>query len=306
MPLHPQARAFLDTLAAKKGPGWEQMPPAQAREVFQGLQELFGAGPELPQVENRTIGGRIPVRLYRPLTGPSLPAVLFFHGGGWVLGNLDTHDALCRRLAKESGCVFVSVDYGLAPEHKFPAALDDCFNSTQYVVDHAEALGVDCARLAVCGDSAGGNLAAAVALKARDSHGPLLHSQWLIYPVIEPRFDTGSYRALGEGYGLTRAAMQWFWDQYAPTSADRSSPLCNLSRAQLAGLPPAHVITAEFDVLRDEGEAYAARLKMAGVKVTSVCYDSMLHGFLHFAEPFDDARRATRELGHALQISMAK
>ena len=303
--LHPQARQFLDALAASNRPGWEEMSPAQARETFNGLKELFGTGPDLHAIENRTVAGRIPLRVYRPSAEKPLPVIMFFHGGGWVLGNLDTHDTLCRRLAKESGCVLISVDYRLAPEHRFPAALDDCFGATQYVAEHAEGFGVDASALAVCGDSAGGNLAAAVALMARNSGGPQLHSQWLIYPVTEPRFDTGSYRAFAVDHGLTRAAMQWFWDQYAPAAADRANPLAAPARAErLANLPPAHIITAEFDVLRDEGEAYAAALKAAGVKATLRRYEGMIHGFVHFAEPFDDAKRALTDLARALKASL--
>jgi acetyl esterase len=305
MPLHPQARAFLDVLAAQKGRGWEEMTPAEAREVFNGLTQVFGTGPELVGVENQVIDGRVPVRLFRPANGKALPVVMFFHGGGWVLGNLDTHDTLCRRLAKASGCIVVSVGYRLAPERRFPAALDDCFDAAVYVAEHADSLGIDARRLAVCGDSAGGNLAAAVALRARERGTLRVHSQWLIYPVLEAWFDTESYRAFGEGYGLTRAAMQWFWDCYAPTAADRANPLAApLLAKSLGGLPPVQVITAEYDVLRDEGEAFAAKLKAAGVPTTLRRHDGMLHGFLHFSEPFDDAKAALAELGAAMKGSL--
>ena len=306
MPLPRSGSAFLDAIAAQHAPGWEQMTPAEGRRTFSGFKELFGQGPELPAVENRAIAGQIAIRLYRPTVGSTLPCLMFFHGGGWVLGDLDTHDTLCRRLARESGCVVVAVDYRHPPEHRFPAALDDCFAAVQYVAAHARDFDLDASRLAVCGDSAGGNLAAAVTLRARDEDGPRLHSQWLIYPVIGADFDTVSYRTFGENYGLTRAAMRWFWNQYVPILLDRGNPLATPGNAlSLAGLPTAHVITAEYDVLRDEGERYALRLRAAGVRVTARRYDGMIHGFLHMAEPFDDGKRAVTELGQAIRSAMA-
>lgn len=306
MPLHPQAQAFLDAIAAKHGPGWEQMTPDAARRVFSGLTDLFGAGPELPAVENRTIAGQFAIRVYHPLAGDeTLPAIMFFHGGGWELGDLETHDALCRRLCQGSRCVVIAVDYRRPPEHPFPAAFADCFVATQYVIEHAQGFRVDAGRVAVCGDSAGGNLAAAVALRARDEGGPPLHSQWLVYPAIAPDFETASYRAYGEGYGLTRAAMEWFWRQYSPGPKERENSYLVPSRAAtLAKLPRAYVITAEYDVLRDEGEDYAGKLAAAGVQVTTRRYNGMVHGFLHFSEAFDDGKRAVTELAQAIRSAM--
>jgi acetyl esterase len=280
------------------------MTPAEGRKVFNGLTDLFGHGPELHAVEEQVIAGRIAIRIYRPAAG-QLPAIMFFHGGGWVLGNLDTHDTLCRRLAQGSGCVIVSVDYRVAPEYRYPAALDDCFDATQYVSEHAEHFGIDTRRLAVCGDSAGGNLAAAVALRAQEGHSFHLHSQWLIYPSVDPRCDSESYRLFGEGHALTRAAMQWFWDQYAPGAKELRDPgVAPIFAKSLIGLPATFVITAEFDPLRDEGEAYAAALRAAGVTVTAHRYDGMLHGFLHFAEPFDDGKRAVTDLAQVMRTTL--
>ena len=193
--LHPQVRNFLDTLAAQNRPGWETMPPAEGRALFSSFKALFGVGPELHRVEDRNIAGEVPVRIYWPSDEDNLAVVIYFHGGGWVLGNVNTHDPLCRRLASEAGCVVVSVDYRLAPDAKFPAAFDDCFAATAYVSQHADEFNVDPLRLVVAGDSAGGNLATAVAIRATEVGSPAICSQVLIYPVVEPTFDTESYLA---------------------------------------------------------------------------------------------------------------
>lgn len=305
MPLHPQAQAFLNQPSDLNASAWSEMTPAHARETYNGLTHLTGHGPALHQVEDLMLPGIVLLRVYRPSAQRPLPAVIYFHGGGWVLGNVETHDTLCRRLAHGSGCALVSVDYRLAPEHPFPAPLEDCVQAVRYIAAHASELGFDPARLAVGGDSAGGNLAAAVTLRLRDEGGPSLHSQWLIYPVTEARFDTVSYEAFATGHGLTRAEMQFFWSQYAPRLDDRRHPLASpLLASSLAGLPPAHVITAEYDVLRDEGEAYAARLNAAGIPATLHRYEGMLHGFMHFAEPFDDGKRAVAEMAESLRNSL--
>ena len=253
-------------------------------------------------MEDLRIEDRIPVRIYRPTPDKGLPAVLYFHGGGWVLGNVETHDTLCRHLAKISGSVIVSVDYLLAPDHPFPAAFEDCFEATRYVAKHPEEFGVDAERMGVCGDSAGGNLAAAVTLKAHENDAFQLDSQWLIYPVIEPDFESASYRKFAEGHGLTKHIMRWFWYQYVPCKDDRKNRFASPKFAQsLEGLPYSYVITAEYDVLRDEGEIYAKNLKSAGVPVELIRYDGALHGFMHFAAVFDDGQRAVKELGQAMK-----
>lgn len=300
MTLHPQSQNFLDQLAAKRGPGWHEMPVNESRELFDSLTAVFGEGPDLHAIEDQVIGDGISVRIYRPTDQPDQPVIVFFHGGGWVLGNLQSHDTVCRNLAKASACTVVSVDYRLAPEHKYPAALDDAFAATRYIAENASAMGVDAARLVVAGDSAGGNLAAAVALKARDENGPAIVKQVLIYPVIEPNFMTDSYLGCGEGYGLTRTTMQWFWEQYITGGAADRRYVC-LSNADAVGLPPAFIMTAEYDVLRDEGENYAALLRKAGVEVTLKRYPGMLHGFVHFAGVFDDALQAIHHIADDLQ-----
>lgn len=302
MPLHPQARSFLDVIAAQNAPGWDEIPPVEGRQIFAGFTDLFGEGPELHHIEDQRIEDRIPIRIYRPSPKEDLPVVLYFHGGGWVLGSIETHDALCRHLAVASESAIISVDYRLAPEHSFPSAFDDCYEATQYVLTNADRLRVNSAKTAVCGDSAGGNLAAAVALKARDFCDIKLDSQWLIYPVIEPQFESDSYQEFAEDHGLTRHIMRWFWDQYASTSKDRKNPYASPGCAKtLEGLPYSHIVTAEYDVLRDEGENYSEKLKAAAVPVELIRYDGALHGFMHFASAFDDGQRAVKELGLAMK-----
>lgn len=307
MPLHPKAKEFLAAVAAQGAPGWEEISPTQGREAFAGLTHLFGKGPELPRIENIKVANDIPVRIYYPVEQRSLPILMFFHGGGWVLGDLDTHDAFCRHLAQASGFATVSVDYRRPPEHPFPAAFDDCFNATEAVVKQAGSLSLDPTCVAVSGDSAGGNLAVAVALKARDTNSLHLNAQVLIYPVIEPRFETESYRAFAEDHGLTRAAMQWFWQQYIGEDVSKIDAYAAPGRVvSLAGLPPAYVLTAEYDVLREEGESYASRLQKAAVPVTTRRYDGMIHGFVHFSGFFDQGKQAITEIGSALRSITSK
>ena len=303
MPLHPQAQAFLDAIAEQNPPGWNEMTPDQGREIFASFGQLFGEGPELDRVEDQTIPGGVNIRIFSNAAAETQPAVIYFHGGGWVLGNVQTHDALCRRIAKASDCTVISVDYALAPEDKFPKPLEDCYLATQHVANHAADLGIDPGKIAVAGDSAGGNLAAAVTIKARDQAGPTIKFQLLIYPVIEPNFETESYRQFAEGHGLSRLVMQWFWKQYISDAAP--GPLAAPCTAEtLQGLPAAHVITAEYDVLRDEGEAYAEQLRAAGVPTTAKRYHGNLHGFIHFAEMFDDGIKATDDLAQILKAQL--
>ena len=301
MTLHPQSQQFLEEIAAKRGPGWHEMPVQESRRLFISLEKVFGRGPELEGVEDQVIDGQIPIRIYRPASQAApQPVILYFHGGGWVLGNIQTHDGVCRHLARATGCVVISVDYRLAPEHKYPAALNDAYAATAYVSQHAEELGIDAQRLIVAGDSAGGNLAAAVSLKSRDENGPKIAQQILIYPVIEPNFQTASYVAFGEGHGLTKDSMQWFWEQYMDEDSVDRKYLC-LANANTNGLPPTFVLTAEYDVLRDEGENYATRLRASGVATQLKRYPGMLHGFVHFAELFDDAAVAFQDIADSVR-----
>src|SRR5688572_13499385 len=283
MALHPQCKGFLDQIAASGGRPLHLLSPAEARA--QAMPPEL-AGPEQPvhQVENKRIpgdGGLIPIRVYRPSAASPLPALVFFHGGGFVLGGLDMSDRACRALANASGCVVISVDYRLAPEHTFPAAADDAFAATSYVAEHAADFGVDPALIAVGGDSAGGNLAVVVALRARDAGGPAIAFQLLIYPWVDFTDDSPSMREYGADHFLTAEAMAWFAGHYTPVPIDRRQPWVSPSHARLTGLPPAFVQTAECDPLRDQGEAYARRLIEAGVSATSKRYDGMIHVFFN-------------------------
>ena len=299
--LHPQAQAFLDGLAENPAPGWNELSPDEGREGFASLTELFGQGPDLAAVENSMARGKVPIRIYRPHGDGPFPAIVYFHGGGWVLGDLDTHDALCRRLASEAESIVVSVDYRRSPETVYPGARDDCYTATEFVFRHATELQIDVSRILVAGDSAGANLAASVSQLARDSRDFTISQQVLIYPVLDHRCCTESYEEFAEGFGLTRTAMRWFWDQYAAAETKREDGLVSpLLADDLRGLPPTHIVTAEYDVLRDEGEQYADRLRQAGVPTTHQRYDGMIHGFIHFSGLFDTGSQAIREIAQVI------
>ena len=301
MPLDSDIQAILDLFESMGVPDFWTMTPEEARNF-----EL-APPPEVPtpvggEVADRTIPGSeadIGVRIYRPgeeRTG----VVLYFHGGGWVIGGLDSHDETSRHICSGSGQTVVSVDYRLAPETRYPGAVTDCFDATAWVAANADELGVDAGRLAVAGDSAGGNLAAAVAQKARDRGGPAIAFQLLIYPVTNADFDTASCLENAEGYFLTRKSMQWFWDHYAPDPESRSEPYAAPLLGNLDGLPPALVQTAEFDPLRDEGEAYAEALRAAGCEVELTRYDGLIHGYFGMQAAVAASRTAMRQACDAL------
>jgi acetyl esterase len=309
--LDPEARALLEMLDAQDAPPLESENPIDARISRAEPLKMMGGEPDvLGRVEDLFIpglGGDIPVRVYANEHGGLRPALVYFHGGGFVLCNLDTHDAVCRALAKESGAVVISVDYRLAPEHKFPAAVEDAHAATVWVAENAELLGIDSSRIAVGGDSAGGNLATVIAIRCRDAGGPVLAAQVLIYPVTDlSTFETGSYVEFGEGYFLTRAAMKWFCGHYL-ASADiaRNPEVSPLLAADLSGLPPALVITAECDPLRDEGEAYAKRLEEAEVPVTATCYPGMIHPFVSLRGVLAGGRQAIHEAAEFIRSMSA-
>ncbi len=295
MTLHPDARAFLDAREAAGVRPVQDLTVAEAREQSIRLMALVDSGPAVATITDRDIPGPrgpIPLRVYRPADGATLgdppPVLVWFHGGGWVLGNLETTDPVCRDLASGVPCVVVSVNYRHAPEDKWPAAADDCYAATAWVAENAGALDVDPGRIAVGGQSAGANLAAVVALMARDRGGPPLIFQSLNVPVTHYDFDSLSYQEKAEGYGLTRAAMEYYWNCYLAHPDDGMHPYASPLRADdVGGLPPAHVLTAEHDPLRDEGDAYATRLQGAGVAVTHGRYAGMIHGFLG-AQAVDD------------------
>lgn len=295
MAIAPDARRVLDVLNAR--PPMETSTPEAARAASRE-RTAAAAVVDIPvalvdELTAEGAGGPIRIRRYDPSPGETTALVLFFHGGGWVICDLDTHDTVCRSLAAGSGATVLSVDYRLAPEHPFPAGLEDCYAATTWAVDHAAELGVDPRRVAVAGDSAGGNLAAAVTLLARDRDGPDLAYQLLVYPVLDHRLETRSYVDFAEGHNLTRAAMRWFWDLYlagAPGDDPLASPL---RAADLSGLPPALIVTAGHDPLRDEGEAYVERLRVAGVEAALVRAPGLFHGFFscfHLIESVDALR----------------
>lgn len=305
MPVNPQAQVVLDMMAAT---GFKLVgDPVAVREMLALTPRPQGE--PVASVEDRTItanGAQIPVRIYRPESGPAVkPALVWFHGGGWVIGSLDGSDFGCRIMANASGCTVISVDYRLAPEYKFPTAVDDCLAVTKWVAENGPELGVDGARIAVGGDSAGGNLAAVVSQLARDGGGPAIAFQALVYPVTNYDFSTASYRDNAEGYLLERDSMEWFWGHYLRSEADGASTKASpLRHTNLAGLPPAIVLTAEFDPLRDEGEAYAERMRAAGVPVEARRYDGQIHGF--FANPaIDDGSEAARYVGKAVARALS-
>jgi acetyl esterase len=312
MALDPQAKAVIEAAIKSGRPAYHQLSPKDARQLFLETRPLSTpTPPEIGAVKNLTADGPhgpIPLRVYRPAgvsDSTRLPAYVYFHGGGWVIGDLETHDVLCRQLTGASGVSVISVDYRLAPEHKFPAAADDAWAATRWIVAHAAPLGVDGQRLAVGGDSAGGNLAAVVALMARDAGGPTIALQVLLYPVTDLGAESKSYADFAEGYMLTRESMRWFRAHYLASAGDatdwRVSPL---RASSLAGLPPALVITAGFDPLRDEGDAYAARLRDAGVTVDSVCFGGMIHGFAGMGKVLGSAHRAVTLIGDALRQAL--
>jgi acetyl esterase len=309
MPLDPQAQAFLDQMVSLGGPQLHTLSPEDARKAFDMLAQLSGLKPEaVAKVEDRLIpgpGGQIPVRFYTPQGQPPFPVLLFFHGGGFVIGSIELYDEFCRALTNGAGCIVISVGYRLAPEHKFPAAVEDCYAATKWVAVNAKAIGGDSMRIAVGGDSAGGNLAAVVALMARDKGTVPLVLQLLMYPATNLAHDTLSAQENANDYFLTRDDMFWFRSLYLSADADRNNPYASPLRAQdLHGLPPALVITAEYDPLRDEGEAYAARLLEAGVATTCTRYDGMIHGFLSLS--FDQGKKGRQEIIGALRSAFAK
>ena len=312
MTLDPQAKAILDSMAENtEMPRMIDLPPEGAREMYRGLAAALDAqGVPIGKVEDRTIpgpAGDIPVRLYEPVAGGNgLPALVFFHGGGWVIGDLETHDALCRTLANESGCKVIAVDYRLAPEHPYPAASEDCYAAVKWVEANAADINVDANSIAVGGDSAGGHLSAVVCQMARANKGPDISFQLLIYPVTDEPGKTGSYDSFAEGYFLEKEGMEWFWKHYAGNGADQNDPyLAPLKAKDLSGLPPAYIVTAGFDVLRDEGRAYAEALKQAGVDVEYVNYDGMIHGFFNLQAAIDVSRDAVKAAAKALRDALS-
>lgn len=306
MALDDDVARVLAALANAQAPPLSEGTPTQARANYAAAPKP--PGDPLARVEDHTVpgpAGPVPVRLYAASTEPGLPVVVFFHGGGWVVSSIDGHDSLARRLADRSGALVVSVEYRLAPEHPFPAPHDDCWAVTAWLARHAAEWGGDPARLAVAGDSAGGNLAAGVALRARDEGVPLAF-QLLVYPCIDADADGPSITENGEGYFLTASDMAWFWRSYVPASEWTNPYAVPARAADLRGLAPALVQTAEYDPLRDEGEGYAAALAAAGVPVTCTRYPGVVHGFVSRWTTMARGVAAHDEAGAALRAAFAR
>jgi acetyl esterase len=308
MPLDPQVQAFLAAQAAVEVPPISEQTPQMAREGYTALAQMLGPG-EAVDTEDRSVpgpAGDSPVRIYTPEGEGPRGVLVYYHGGGFVIGDLDTHDHACRALCKGAGVVVVSVDYRLAPEHRFPAAVEDSWAALEWVAANAASFGGDPARLAVGGDSAGGNLAAVMSLLARDRGGPRLAFQLLVYPGVDIRGSFPSIEENGEGYVLTKGHIEWFRNHYLgdadPTDL-RASPLLAESHA---GLPPALIQTAEFDPLRDEGAAYADKLRAAGVPATLTCYEGMVHIFFQLTPLLDGAKAAMAEACEAVRGALAE
>ncbi len=307
-------QAFLEALAAGGGKPLEQLSPKDARAVLTGAQASVKVDLSGVEVSERSIdanGQKITLKIVRPakIKG-DLPVFMFFHGGGWVLGDFPTHQRLIRDLVVGSGAVAVYVDYTPSPETRYPTAINQAYAATRWVAEHGRQIGVDGSRLAVAGNSVGGNMAAVVALMAKEQKTPALRFQLLLWPVTDANFDNGSYQQFAEGHFLTKGMMKWFWDNYTTDAGQRAqihaSPL-QASSEQLRGLPAALVQTAEFDVLRDEGEAYARKLDAAGVPVTAVRYNGMIHdfGLLNPLNQIPQVRAAMRQAANELKTHLA-
>jgi acetyl esterase len=308
MPLDPQAQKVVDAVTALNLKPIPQSTPDEARESMRTRTAALGPVEDVPAVADHRVpvaGGEITVRVYRPAGHGPHPVLVYYHGGGWVIGDLYTHDGICRSIVNAAGCAVASVDYRLAPEFKYPTAVEDSYAALQWTVANAARLGLDPARIAVGGDSAGGNLAAVMALLARDRRGPRLLLQVLLYPVTDHDFSTPSYRENATGYLLTAEDMRWFWRHYLAREEQGREPTASPLRAKsLADLPPALVITAGCDPLRDEGEAYAQRLREAGTAVTLTQYPGMFHGFARMTRILDQSRVLLGEMAGALRKAL--
>jgi acetyl esterase len=302
--LDPKVKAALE--AGGPVAEFRSQPLAEVRRNFNETAARIPKPDEPPaSVENRSLEGGLRIRITRPAGKGPFPILLYFHGGGWAIGDLESHDHVCRSLTRRAGAVVVSVDYRLAPETKFPGQLDDCAAALRWTLEHAGEFAGKPDRVAVGGDSAGANLAAGLALRLRDEGGPRIAYQLLLYPVTDRNFETVSYREFASGYGLSRANMQWFWECYLPEGSGPPDPRAAPLRAKdLKGLPPAFVLTAEYDVLRDEGEAFARRLRKEGVPVRGMRFLGMNHGFIRMAALYPQADHALTVLSDALRDAL--
>lgn len=305
MVLDPQVKALLEESKKEITPPMSTLSPNKAR-LTTNYESMAGDPEEVGEVVDRRIpgpNGEIPVRIYTPKGKGAFPALIYYHGGGWVLGDLESVDVPCRLIVNRADCVVVSVDYRLAPEHKFPAAVEDAYSAAKWLAKNAESVNVDSSRIAVGGDSAGGNLAAVVALMARDKGDLSIIYQMLIYPVTDYSFKTDSYTKNAEGYLLTKEDMIWYWNHYLRHEDDGKNPYASPLQAEnLSGLPPALVQTAEFDPLRDEGEHYAERLKESGVFVEAKRYNGMIHGYFWMSGVLDQGKECIEQAANSLKL----
>lgn len=312
MPLDPLLKTFLDQMAAQPAPKLWEVPPDVARAMFIAMMQIIGPK-DVPigKVENLTMpgpGGDLRLRNYTPVAagGESLPTLIFFHGGGFVIGDLETHDGICRILANEAGARVIAVDYRCAPEHKYPAAVEDALAALNWIENNAAQLGVDANRLAVGGDSAGGALSAIAAQVAKETGKPKLLFQLLMFPVTQIGNETVSLREFAEGYFLERATLDWFYESYLPPDADKSDPrISPLNAKDLSGVPPAYVMLGGHDPLHDEGLQYAEKLRAAGVSVTVADYPDMVHTFIYFEGMLPQAHEALVAAANALKAALS-
>jgi acetyl esterase len=314
MALDPESQRLIDLMVAANRPAWNTLSPQAARDLYLSLRPAAqGPRPSDVSVVDRSIpgpSGDIPVRIYRPAkiaAANLLPGLVYAHGGGWVFGNLESHDVLCAQFALEAGIAVFAIDYRLAPEARFPGAFDDVVAGLQWATKNGPSVGIDASKLAIGGDSAGGNLAAAAAIWARDQGAPKLRLQLLAYPVTDAVGRAESYRRYEDGYGLNAETMEWFFDHYTPDRSMRGDwRVSPLRAASLGGLPPALVITAGYDPLRDEGRAYAFRLQQEGMLADLVEFGGMLHGFLSSPLLLHGARRGTSLAAAALHEALVR
>jgi acetyl esterase len=300
-PLDPESKALLDIINALNLPLPNHIPLLFLRATF---EEKIAYKSDAPIREVRDINingphGKISTRIYLPEGSGPFPVLLNAHGGGWVVGNLNTHDAFCRELCSQASMVVVSINYSLAPEHKFPIALEECVAVAKWLQSHAAEIGGDPEQIIITGDSAGGNLIAALSIKARDEGWNTFKAQVLVYPVTNPDFETASYTRFADGHMVKRDAMKWYWDQYLRAPEDRKNPLAAPLLANLSNLPPTLVVLAEFDPLHDDGKLFADKLKASGVPTTLLSYPS-IHGFAHMANKLSIGRQAIRDIAHFL------
>lgn len=310
MPLNPQIELLLKNIKESGGKPFEAMTPTECRVAVQGFKALGGLPEPVASVEHDFVPGPsadLPIRVYRPLSpgyGP-FAALVYFHGGGWIAANIEVSDTLSRSLANRTGCVVIAVNYQKSPEHRFPVPMDDCFAATRWVFEHTDLLDIDAERIGVIGDSAGANLAAAVALRARDEGAPNLACQVLICPVVQYGWDTPSYLRHAEGYLIHRATMAYFWDHYVNSPSDGTHPYCSpLAAADHSDLPRTFIVSAEFDPVCDDGRMYAEKLEAANVDVKYRMYDGAVHGFLWMAGIVDQSKVLINDIAEEVKRMM--